>query len=260
MTPAKKFGLARALSKKGYCSRSQAAALIRAGHVRLNGNVVRDPEKPVRLEHDRIEIDGVSLPEREKIYFVMNKPRGLVTTASDEKGRSTVYNLLPPDSPWVVPVGRLDKASEGLLLLTNDSQWAASITDPDSHLEKKYHVQINRLADDPLLARMIRGVSSDGERLRVKSVRLLRNGAKNCWLEITLEEGKNRHIRRLLAALEIEVLRLVRVSIGPLELGDLKKGTVRPLSPREKFALDQEVIRRENSAPKNSRRVPIDVG
>ncbi len=250
MTLEKKFGLSRALSKKGYCSRSQAAALIRAGRVRLNGNIVRDPEKPVRLEHDRIEIDGATIPESEKIYWVMNKPRGLVTTASDEQARSTVYDLLPPDSPWVAPVGRLDKASEGLLLLTNDSQWAARITDPASHLEKKYHVQINRLADDDLLARIIRGVSSEEQHLPVKAVHLLRAGAKNCWLEITLDEGKNRHIRRLLAALDIEVLRLVRVSIGPLELADLKKGTVRPLDAKEKLALDQVVMRRKKSAPK----------
>ncbi len=239
MTLPKRFGLARALSKKGYCSRSQAVSLIRAGRVQLNGHLVRDPEKPVRLEKDRITVDGAPVPEHPGIYLVMNKPRGLVTTASDEQGRRTVYELLPPDLPWVGPVGRLDKASEGLLLLTNDSQWAARITDPSRHLEKKYHVQVNCRADDALLIRIVRGVPSGGEHLQTKAARLLRQGVKNCWLEITLDEGKNRQIRRLLEALGIQVLRLVRVSIGPLDLGDLQKGTVRTLEREEKEALDR---------------------
>jgi 23S rRNA pseudouridine2605 synthase len=235
----KKFGLARALSKKGCCSRSQAASLIHAGRVALNGRVVRDPEKPVRLETDRIEIDGAALANAPKVYLVMNKPCGLVTTASDEKGRETVYDVLPPNAPWVGPVGRLDKATEGLLLLTNDPEWAARITDPGSHLNKTYHVQVDRLADSALLEQMVRGVAVDGERLRAKAVRLLREGVKNCWLEITLDEGKNRQIRRLLEALERKVLRLVRVSVGPIELGDLKKGAVRPMTAAEKLAIDR---------------------
>jgi 23S rRNA pseudouridine2605 synthase len=209
----------------------------------LNGQVVRDPEKPVRLEHDRIEIDGAAIGKAARIYLVMNKPRGLVTTAADEQGRSTVYDLLPPDVPWVSPVGRLDKASEGLLLLSNDSEWAARITDPASHLDKTYHVQVNCLADDVLLARIVRGVEVDGERLRAKGACLLRRGAKNCWLEITLDEGKNRQIRRLLDALGVQVLRLVRVSVGPLALGDLKRSAVRPLSVTEKLALDHAIRR-----------------
>ena len=181
----------------------------------------------------------------------MNKPRGVVTTASDEKGRETVYDLLEPGLPWVGPVGRLDKASEGLLLLTNDPEWAARVTEPVSHLDKKYHVQVDCVADDDLLARITRGCAAEtsvgresferepAEHLRVKGARLLRHGDKNSWLEITLDEGKNRQIRRLLEAQGVQVLRLVRVSIGPLELGDLKKGSVRRLTAEERKAIDR---------------------
>jgi 23S rRNA pseudouridine2605 synthase len=204
------------------------------------------------VPQDRIEIDGKLLAKSEPIYLIMNKPRSVVTTASDEKGRETVYDLLEPGLPWVGPVGRLDKASEGLLLLTNDSEWAARITDPALHLEKKYHVQVDCLADAQLLARIAPGFidNSDGmesdsferkprDPLRAKKARLLRHGHKNSWMEITLDEGKNRQIRRLLAELEVQVLRLVRVSIGPLELGDLTKGSVRRLMPEEKMAIDR---------------------
>ena len=173
-----------------------------------------------------------------KVYLVMNKPRGVLTTACDEKGRNTVYDLLEPGLPWVGPVGRLDKASEGLLLLTSDSEWAAKITDPGSHLDKMYHVQVDQVADNSLLSKITRGTTVDGDHLRVKAARVLRRGEKHSWLEITLDEGKHRHIRRLLASLDVEVLRLVRVAVGPLKLGDLKKGAVRELALEEKQAVD----------------------
>lgn len=231
-------GLARVISKMGYCSRSQAAALIAGGRVRVNGRVVRDAEYRFRAGTERIDIDGLVIEKKPLVYLTMNKPRGVVTTASDEKGRRTVYDLLDAGGPWVAPVGRLDKASEGLLLLTNDSEWAASITDPARHLDKTYHVQVNCLAGQELLTKIGRGCWVDGEHLRVKRVRLLRQGGKNSWLEIVLDEGRNRQIRRLLAALGIGVLRLVRVAIGPLELGDLTKGAVRLLTTNEKQALN----------------------
>jgi 23S rRNA pseudouridine2605 synthase len=236
----------------GYCSRSQAAILIRAGRVTLNGRIARDPETPVRMRDgrtnsridDRIEVDGSPLDRSPAIYLIMNKPRGIVTTASDEKGRETVYGLLEPGLPWVGPVGRLDKASEGLLLLTNDSEWAAKITDPASHLDKKYHVQVDCVVDADLLAKIARGCASEGKsgnHLCAKAACVLRHGAKTSWLEITLDEGKNRQIRRLLEALGVRVLRLVRVSIGPLGLGDLNKGTTRRLTPEEKKTIDRAV-------------------
>lgn len=243
---ARKIGLARALSKLGYCSRSQAGELIRAGRVRLNGSVRKDPETPVRLLQDRVAVDGDVLEEKEKIYLVMNKPRGLVTTASDEKGRETVYSILANGGeslPWVAPVGRLDKASEGLLLLTNDSEWGANVADPVTHLEKTYHVQIGAIPDEILVKAIVRGVrTDDGVFLDARQARVLRSGAKNGWLEIVLDEGKNRQIRRMLAALDIEVLRLVRVAIGPLQLGELAKGSYRRMTPVEKRSLDRATI------------------
>jgi 23S rRNA pseudouridine2605 synthase len=236
--PSRRIGLARALSKLGYCSRSQAFVIIRAGRITLNGAVRRDPETPVNLEHDRILVDGEALTPSSHVYLVLNKPRGMVTTAADEKGRRTVYDCLPAGLPWLAPVGRLDKASEGLLLLTNDSEWAARILAPETHLNKAYHVQIGALADATLLRALEKGVIVDGKPLRVRRVGVLRRGQRNTWLEIVLDEGKNRHIRRLLAALAVEVLRLVRVAIGPLVLGDLVKGSWRPLTAAEKSRLD----------------------
>ena len=236
----KKVGLARALSKLGYCSRSQAAELIRAGRVKLNGALRRDPETPAHPGKDRIEVDETPLGASAKIYLMLNKPRGVVTTASDEKGRETVYACLPKGPPWLAPVGRLDKASEGLLLFTNDSEWAARITAPETHLDKTYHVQIGAIADAALLGALRDGIRmNDGDFLRVKYCSLLRQGERNSWLEIVLDEGKNRHIRRLLENLNIEVLQLVRVVIGPLALGSLQKGAARLLTSDEKEAIDR---------------------
>jgi 23S rRNA pseudouridine2605 synthase len=238
------IGLSRALSKLGFCSRGQAAQLIRAGKVRVNGRLRRDPETPVRLTKDRIEIDGQPVSASKQIYLVLNKPRGIVTTASDEKGRDTVYSLLGADLPWVAPVGRLDKASEGLLLLTNDSEWAARITAPETHLEKTYHVQIAKIADASLMETVKNGIrTKDGDFLRVKDASLLRQGERNSWLEIILDEGKNRHIRRMMEALGVEVLRLIRIAIGPLMLDDLPKSEVRALTAEEKLSLDRAMLR-----------------
>jgi 23S rRNA pseudouridine2605 synthase len=241
---AHRVGLARALSKLGYCSRSRAADLILAGRVELNGKTQRDPEAPVSLPRDRITVDGQAIGTAAKIYWMLNKPRGVVTTASDEKGRETVYAHVPKELPWLAPVGRLDKASEGLLLLTNDSEWAAMITSPESHLDKTYHVQIAAVPDEALLEKIRKGIrAADGDLLRAKGAEILRHGEKNSWLVVVLDEGKNRQIRRIFESLRIEVLRLIRVAIGPLALGDLPKGKSRSLMPAEKGILDAAMAR-----------------
>ena len=235
-------GLARALSKLGYCSRSRACELILAGRVSLNGRVNRDPETPTHLTKDRILVDERPLQSERKVYLMLNKPRGSITTTSDEKGRDTVYKFLQPSQlPWVAPVGRLDKASEGLLLFTNDSEWAAKVLAPETHLEKTYHVRVNAAVDDLLTEKLTRGMETEVGWLKVKSARVIRGGERRTWLEIVLDEGKNRHIRRLFEHLGIEVLRLVRIALGPLTLGNLPKGATRALTASEKKALDRAI-------------------
>ena len=235
---APRHGVARAISRLGIASRSQAAQWVRAGRVRVNQKLVRDAEHPVRQGVDRIEIEGRDSTAVARVVLMLNKPRGLVTTARDEQGRATVYACFAgAQLPWVAPVGRLDKASEGLLLFSNDPAWAAKLTDPASGPDKTYHVQIDRLPSAQLLRQLERGATIDAQQLRARSARCLRHGHKNAWLEIVLDEGRNRQIRRLLAAFDIAVLRIVRVAIGSLSLGALPKGQWRMLSAQEIDAL-----------------------
>ncbi len=227
------------LSKLGICSRSQAEQWIRDGRVSLDGRIVRDPHYPTLIDRHVVAIDGHAAKSVERIYVVFNKPRGIVVSTADEQGRDTVYTALAAAGlPWLGPVGRLDKASEGLLLLSNDTVWAAGITEPATHLEKTYHVQVAGQPSTADLAAMQAGIVDAGELLKATRVALLRAGEKNAWLEVVLDEGRNRHIRRLLAALGFDVLRLIRVAIGPLELGDLAKGQWRHLNADEVRALD----------------------
>lgn len=217
---------------------------MRAGRVRVGGRVVRDPEFPTDPARDEIVVDGEASGAVAPLYLMLNKPRGLVTTASDERGRETVYRCFDGARlddghplPWIAPVGRLDKASEGLLLFTNDPLWAARITDPATGPHKTYRVQIDRVPDDALLAALSDGVDADGERLSAVSATLLRAGGKNAWVEIVLDEGRNRQIRRLLAAFDIATLRLIRVAIGELALGELPKGQWRVLTAAERHLI-----------------------
>jgi 23S rRNA pseudouridine2605 synthase len=233
-----RHGLARVLSRMGVCSRSEAVRRIESGRVRVNGRLVRDPEMPADAATDRIEMDGERLLARKRVCVAVNKPRGLVVSTSDERGRDTVYALLrDADLPWLAPVGRLDKASEGLLLMSNDPAWSARLTDPAAHVAKIYRVQVRGLPNQVTLERLRTGVMDRGERLSAQSVRVVGGGEKNAWLEIVLVEGRNRQIRRMLAVGGYDVLRLIRIAIGSFELGDLPRGGWRALTEAEIGAL-----------------------
>ena len=236
-------GVARVISKRGYCSRSQAEKLVREGHVILRGKPVRDPESPA-YENDEILVDGTPVTSSEFVYFAMNKPRGIVTTASDEKGRKTVMDLFREEfakmypgkpMPHIAPVGRLDAASEGLLLFTNDTAWADRVLTDASHL-KIYRVQVKGKPTAAELSQMEKGFNvpprvfgESEEFMHAERVTLANEGEKNCWLEITLSEGKNREIRRMLAHLGYEVMRLMRIQFDKYTLGDLKPGEIRAI-------------------------------
>ncbi|MBK7145279.1 MAG: rRNA pseudouridine synthase [Xanthomonadales bacterium] len=231
------YGLARILSKRGLCSRTEAARWIAAGRVRVAGRVVRDAEAPTTLDAE-IVIDGEQAELVIPLHLMLNKRRGLITTRMDEHGRATVYDCFAnANLPWVAPVGRLDRASEGLLLFSNDPGFAASINEPGCGIEKTYHVQVGGLPTAEGLAELEAGLSIDGECWRALRARELRRGAKNCWLEIVLDEGRNRQIRRMLETLGYPVMRLVRVAIGALQLGPLDKGEWRVLGASDIAAL-----------------------
>lgn len=236
--PADSVSLERALSKLGYASRSQARHMIEAGRVRVNGTVVRDPMQRVDVRRARLEVDGAAVKAERRVYIALHKPPGLITSVRDERGRDTVYSCLADaDLPRVIPVGRLDQDSEGLLLFTNDTRWAQRVLDPAQHVDKVYEVHIGGAADEALLAQLRAGVLSRGELLRVKAVRRVRGNDADSVLEVVLSEGKNRHIRRMLEGVGREVRMLKRVAIGPVQLGRLGRGAHRSLTEAEIQAL-----------------------
>ena len=233
-----KISLARSLSKLGFTSRSAAITLITNGRVRVNGRVQKDPNHWIDIERDRVVVDQQRVEKTSNIYVMLNKPRGLVTTRSDERGRETVFECLKGGGfPYLAPVGRLDKDSEGMLLFSNDTRWANHITAPESALDKTYRVEIDAIADDELIGALTTGVIDSNEHLAARRAKIVRTGENTSWIEIVLDEGKNRHIRRLLDKLGIRVLRLKRVAIGKVRLGGLGEGKFRELTVAERKLL-----------------------
>ncbi len=231
--PGRRVQLHRALSKLGWGSRTQAWTWIRAGEVRVDDQVVTDPLTWVDLDRQRITRGGQEAPPTEHTILALHKPRGIITTRQDERGRRTVFDLLPEGLPRVFPAGRLDADSEGLLILTNDALLAQRLTDPVRHVPKTYHVTVRGLPDEETLQQLRQGIELHDGRTRPAKVRLLEQTAEQAVLEIVLTEGRNRQIRRMLAAVGHKVRRLVRVAIGAYRLGDLAAGESRLLSEEE---------------------------
>jgi 23S rRNA pseudouridine2605 synthase len=227
--PGRRVQLHRALSKLGWGSRTQAWDWIRAGQVRVDGRVITDPLTWVDLNRQTVTRDDTEAPAPRRLTLALHKPAGVVTTRSDELGRRTVYDLLPPDLPWVFPAGRLDADSEGLLILTSDSALATRLTDPEHHVPRRYQVRVRGVPSEETLHRFRDGVLLDDRLTRPAKVRLLRIGDDWAEAEVILTEGRNRQIRRMFRTLGHRVRRLVRVAIGGYELGDLPAGAHREL-------------------------------
>jgi pseudouridine synthase len=225
--------LERVLSKAGVGSRVEARSWIHAGRVKVNGKLTRNPDVWVDMAHDRVRLDGRPLVVRERIYVLLYKPTGYLTTYKDPQGRPTVYDLIEDVGTFVSPVGRLDLDTSGLLLMTNDNQFAERVTNPDSHVPKTYLVKASALLGDDQLQRLRDGIELLDGPTRPAVVRRVRDSARYTHLEITLTEGRNRQVRRMIEALDAKVLKLVRVKIGPLSIGKLPIGKWRPLTPAE---------------------------
>lgn len=229
----KKKTLDRALSHLGLCSRSQAQELIRAGSVQVDGRVVKDPELWVDPEIARFEINGERARPKAPLYLALHKPKGVVTTRHDPQGRKTIYDVLGPMGSWVAPVGRLDADTSGLILLTNNSLWADGITHPSSRKPKVYRIKARGLLDDSALSKLLDGVTLSDGSARAMAVNRLSSGKAFTLLELALNEGRNRQVRRMIAALGSKVQDLRRIRISDVELGDLPSGHWRHLTKRE---------------------------
>ncbi|HEX6811295.1 MAG TPA: pseudouridine synthase [Planctomycetota bacterium] len=236
--------LDRVLSRAGLCSRSQAREAIASGRVRVNGRVVRNPELWIDPVHDKVACDGESLRARRKEVWMLHKPAGYVTTANDERNRPTVYALMPEDATWLGPVGRLDQDTSGLLLFTNDSDLANALTDPSSKLSKVYEVLCEGPIADAAITELAAGVQLDDGPTRRALVQRLGGDDDSTLLRLVITEGRNRQIRRMVAAIGSRVLALHRTQIGPLPLASLSEGEVRRLTAKELQALRAAVAAR----------------
>ena len=245
--------LDRVLSRAGLCSRSEAQAAIAAGRVQVNGRVVRDKDLWVDPVRDEVLCDGTALRAKKKEVWMLHKPVGCVTTARDERDRATVYALLPEGLPWLAPVGRLDQDTSGLLLFTNDSDLAHAITDPSTGLEKTYEARCRPALPDEALARLRTGVALDDGPTLPARVERLAGDAASTTLRLSIREGRNRQVRRMVEAVGSSVLALHRAAIGPLALGDLADGAARSLTAEEVRALRAAVRARRDRRPRTSR-------
>src|SRR6266568_2507562 len=217
--------LDRAISRFGLASRSAAREAIRAGRLKVNGRVVRDPDYWVEPARHALHLDGKRLKPARKLYLLFYKPKGVITSHGDPQGRKTVYDYLGDRGNWISPVGRLDKDTSGLLLLTNDTELADFATRPDARLSKTYLVKCSGVLVDETIARLNAGVQMKrGDWAKPLSVRRVEDRGKYTWLEVVLTEGKNREVRRMIEAVGFKVLKLVRTSIGPLGLRGLEVG------------------------------------
>jgi pseudouridine synthase len=232
-TPEIKKTLERVLSKAGLGSRSEARSWIHARRVRVNGRVVENPDHWVDLKRDKILFDDQPLAAAEKRYILLYKPKGYITTYGDPEKRPTVYDLIADAGTWVAPVGRLDLDTSGLLILTNDTAFAERMTNPDFHVPKTYLIKASTLLSDEQLERLRNGVELSDGPTRPAQVNRLRDSTKYTHLEMTITEGRNRQVRRMLEAVDSKVLELVRVGIGKLRIGNLPIGKWREMEPRE---------------------------
>lgn len=236
--------LDRVLSKAGTGSRTEARSWIGSGRVRVNGKLIQTPDHWVRMGRDKVTLDGKPLEQAERRYVLLYKPKGYLTTYRDPQGRPTVYDLIPGLGQFVGTVGRLDLDTSGLLLLTNDNALAETMTNPEHKLPKTYLVKASTLLSDEQLTKLADGVELSDGPTRPAVVRRERDSEKYTFLEMTITEGRNRQVRRMLEAVGSKVLKLVRVKIGPLTLDGLRIGEWRELTPAEVGALRRTRLRK----------------
>jgi 23S rRNA pseudouridine2605 synthase len=229
--------LERVLSKAGVASRTDARSWIAAGRVQVNRRRILNPDHWVDLDHDHVLLDGKPLRAAAKRYILLYKPKGYITTWRDPEGRPTVYDLIQDTGAWVSPVGRLDLDTSGLLILTNDNNFAECLTNPDHQVPKTYQIKAATLLTDAQIDELRRGVQLSDGPTRPAQVSRLRDSGKHTFLEMTITEGRNRQVRRMLEAVGSKVSKLVRIAIGPVRIGGLPIGKWRKLEADEVKAL-----------------------
>ena len=234
--------LERVLSKAGLGSRTDARGWIGGGRVTVNGKTILQPDHWVDPKRDRIALDGKAVRSAAKAYILLYKPKGYLTTRRDPQGRPTVYDLTGDAGTWLSPVGRLDLDTSGLLLMTNDTDLAEHIANPDHKTPKTYQLKTATLLSDAQIAQLRRGIQLSDGPTRPAEVKRLRSSAKRTFLEMTITEGRNRQVRRMIDAVGSKVLKLVRTAIGPIRIGDLQIGKWRKLTEAEVRALKSALI------------------